>query len=185
MSKKKLFGIGLLICVVALPVFGCIFKWKSGLVSPYLLFLTLITIFWYSYETRGLKAQMVMQNELSMRPRLIFIETISKARLVKNIGNGAALDIHIQDYSHQIEGLFTIKYRFECQNILEPGADCELNIGTVEGDKIQNAGPLELAQLLLYTFEIKLNYKNVLGQEYSKDTSILGKEMLRWTSFPR
>jgi len=153
------------------------------MLSPYLLFLTLVAIFWYSWETRGLKKEMVLQNELSLRPRLIFFAISQRTLWVKNIGNGAALDIQIGDYLLKFSDIMEILYRFECQNMLEPGEASELSVKIGEGEAPRDAGYMELAQLepmsAPNTLEIRFIYKNVLGKEYKDDTSRLGKEMLQ------
>jgi len=67
---KKIFCIGTIIAVLGFLVIGLMYKWESEMVSPYFLFLTLVAILWYSSESRDMKHQMVLQNELTLRPRL-------------------------------------------------------------------------------------------------------------------
>jgi hypothetical protein len=183
LKDRRLFIVAAIIAVLALLLFGCIFKWKSEMTSPYLLFLTLVAIFWYSWETRGLKKQMVLQNEFSLRPRLVFYAIAGRQLRVKNIGNGAALNIHVDDYLLEFPGIMNILYAFECQNILEPGEHCQLFVKTKTGAEIRDAEQMELVQLeplsAPRTVEIGLSFKNVIGEEYKADTSKLGKEMLQ------
>lgn len=184
MKDKKLYCVGLFIAVLAFPIFGCVFKWRPDMITPYLLFLTLVAIFWYSYETRGLKKQMVLQNVLTLRPRLILYATPQRGRFlywVKNIGNGAALDIHIEDHAFELPGpgeKMVLFYKFECQNILETNEESELTIKTGDREEPPDASTACLAQLERHTFELTLKYKNVHNQGYT-DPSKLGEGMLQ------
>jgi len=176
------------IAVLAFILFGCLFKWTPEMISPYLLFLTLIAISWYSWETRGLKKEMVLQNELSLRPRLVFFAIQGRELWVKNIGKGAALDIQIGGYSLKFPGIMEIEYKFECQSLLEPGEATDLWVSTGTGEATKLAEYMDRAQLepesAPNTIIIKLSYKNVLGKEYKNDTSTLGKGMLQKTQRP-
>lgn len=62
-----------------------------------ILALTLIAIIWYSWETRGMKNQLVEQKELSLRPFVVIrIEPLGENRskvMLLNLGGGAALNI--------------------------------------------------------------------------------------------
>jgi len=156
------------------------------MISPILLYLTLIAIFWYSWETRGLRAQTVLQNELVLRPRIIFYANPAGSFWVKNIGNGAALDVEIKDYSLDVPCAGKVIFKFECQNILEVGHSSELSIKIKNNGETDDCPSFFLVQfkplVAPHTHEIRFEYKNVLGKKYDEDTSRLGKEMLQITS---
>jgi hypothetical protein len=179
---------GVVVAALGCLKIGRLFEWSKEMVSPCLIFLTLLAIVWYSLETRGLKVQMIRQNELTLRPRLIVYAVAGTRFRVKNIGNGAALDTWVEDYLLALPGEVCIRYSFKCQNLLESGEDRLLDIETDVGEYTSIARAHALSQLQPISapraLDIKLHYKNVNGKEYSKDTARIGKGMLEKTSFP-
>jgi hypothetical protein len=90
-----------------------------------ILTLTLIAIIWYSWETRGMKVQIVKQNELAIRPFVIQEkDVIGEAKTLihfRNIGNGPAFNITIEEVKAVDESGEELDIRFSDKDLLRAG----------------------------------------------------------------
>jgi hypothetical protein len=64
-------------------------------ISDLILFATFLALLWYSWETMGMKEEMMRQNDISIKPELVFYYDKDKKFYLKNIGNGNAYNIEI------------------------------------------------------------------------------------------
>ena len=136
------------------------------------LFLTLLAILWYAWETREMKRQIIKQTELSLRPFVIisFSESGDKYQLI-NLGKTPALHVKIDDVSIINEEDLQIKYIFPETDLIPPDAKCDIrDIEKKINDEISDTDTFDLGALIPYsaqrTFNVKVRYKNISNEEY-------------------
>lgn len=135
-------------------------------------FLTLIVIFWYTKETAILRkvsaaslevASVALEEQqknsvLAMKPLVVVIGTESHCVRIRNIGNGAALNVEIQGHPYDE----SIRVRFE-----------QITGITTDVDWVEDVSPRSTDNLELYKkiwnssflcFCIK--FEDMLGREY-------------------
>ena len=87
-------------------------------INPLILFLTLLVIILYTWETRGMKKQMIKQKELSMRP-LIVIDHDGSHYVLKNVGYGPAIETRMDDITIvKLNKTLTFKIDFKKVGVL-------------------------------------------------------------------
>jgi len=139
-------------------------------ISSIILSLTFLAILWYAWETRGLKIQIIRQTELSLRP-LVLIDWISPGKYVlKNIGNGPALDIQIDEISLIDE--LAIKYSFKRIDLLETKEQRDLEI-LIGG---RTAIIMELGAIMPHSagkdFDYFIKYADLNGMRYESNGKV-------------
>ena len=73
-------------------------EWIS-LITMAVLAVTAGAIFWYSWETRGVKKEMIRQKALSIRPQIIiYLDEKSQNLYIKNVGKGTAMNVSSLGY---------------------------------------------------------------------------------------
>jgi hypothetical protein len=82
------------------------------LLADIALILTFLALLWYSFETRGMKNQLVRQNELSLRPCILISYEIDQGSYCFiNVGNGPALHVQLKEipFLESEDNCFTYK----------------------------------------------------------------------------
>lgn len=72
------------------------------------LLLTLLGIIYYALETNKLRKATIDHNELMIRPCLTIVKGLNKSKL-RNIGNGTAINISIEDYKIRVVAFLGLK----------------------------------------------------------------------------
>jgi hypothetical protein len=86
--------------VMLVPVGMMFFGWKLSSLNDVLIWLTGIVVLVYTIETQGLRFEMVRQNEMALKPFLVLFvkgNPWQRQLVLKNIGQGAALFVRIED----------------------------------------------------------------------------------------
>jgi hypothetical protein len=98
------------------------------------LLVTLFVVAWYAWETKKLKEETIRQTQLSQRP-LVVMEWIDNPGnyVVKNIGNGVALGIIVEDIDLIEEP--SLGYEFRTIDLLSPNESRKLLVKQIEGDR--------------------------------------------------
>jgi hypothetical protein len=106
MMRKRIVLPALLVCYIAIVVL--LSKWGNVSFEGAVVTVTGFILIWYAWETFRLRVEAQKQTELSLRPCVIAIPRRADSHWeLKNIGNGTALDISIEDVhisKHEIPG---------------------------------------------------------------------------------
>lgn len=139
--------------------------------GTYVLFLTLLAILWYSWETNQLKI-------LSLKPHLEIVFQRAYFRLY-NIGNGPAVHVRIDDKIVSPGG-WPERLRFVCPPIIRKD-EClpiEIKILTEPGQEEDTSASLGFIKppLANFTEEIDVHFENLLGKTYDQKL-VIGEHM--------
>jgi hypothetical protein len=143
---------------------------EARLISDIVLSLTFLAILWYSWETRGLKIQMRRQTELSLRP-LVLIDWISSGGyILRNVGNGLALNIQTDDISI-VDELGAI-YSFKKIDLLT--AKDQKDLGILIGERPATGFALGaiLPHSAVRDFDYLIRYTDIDGTRYQSSGQI-------------
>jgi len=178
MTKKT--RLIILICAVVAYVPVRIFIPKElNLIGPYVLFLTLLAILWYSWETSQLRIQQKDIMELSLKPHLIFLFQRGVFNLY-NIGNGPAINIRIDDAIVSLPELPKVRLRFIYPPIIRKDECLPIKINLLTENGKHEASGFHLGFLILpnatETFDVKVRFENLIGKKYD-DKIKIGKDM--------
>ncbi|MBI4722661.1 MAG: hypothetical protein HY769_06665 [Candidatus Stahlbacteria bacterium] len=137
-------------------------------------------ILWYTIETYRLRRQSVLQTEIQIRPLLIII--LKEDFTIKNIGNGIALNVEIEDIV--IDMNEPHKFSFDKINAISQNE--EIGLPRVRVFKDDQKVPADSFQLLPFVvglypryasrnYEFRLRYENINGEKY-QSIVITGKD---------
>ncbi len=90
------------VLVIALPlayaVVTLILGWRTGKWSETIYFLTGLILIWYTVETHAMRRETTRQAEIAVRPAVLaHIEDNPYTLILRNIGNGPALYVKLED----------------------------------------------------------------------------------------
>ncbi len=168
------------------------------------LFITLLAILWYSWETHKMRREMVDQKELLLLPipNLEFKEVDQDYKLfIKNIGNKPMLNIKVQPFPLEIfdhiEGAEKLgedfkkqKFHFEEISLLAPGQESEIKYDISEappefndlfkdkGGLYKLLGPSLNSRYAQRNWKTTISYENILNQKYETQVN-MGKDGYR------
>lgn len=178
--------IRVIIVILLLLLIPATVTFKRGIDWPFLncyfLVLTLIAICWYSNETYLIRKTTVEQKELQIQPLLIidFMEQEGRKGLyLKNIGNGVAMNISIEDRTLKVKN-YEFILTSKNMNSLGKGAFMLLKTSiNIDNKKIlDDSFPWEAnldPQFANSNYEFKITYENIQHIKYSTIVST-GKE---------
>lgn len=133
------------------------------------LFLTFLTVIWYAWETRKLRIETLNQTKLSLRPFVIivFIERPGKF-ILKNLGNGSALNVKVKDISLIKTKELQITYFFHRVDVIPCKEEKDLYIGMKENDSPADRSDLGalLPQSAVNAHDFEINYTDINNQKY-------------------
>ena len=178
MTKKKLTLI--LVCAGAVYIPIRLFLSKELSISgPYVLFLTLLAILWYSWETSQLRIQQKDLMELSLKPHLIVL--FQRADFVLyNIGYGPAVRIRIDDVIVSFPQMPRLRLRFTCPPVINKGERLPIEIKILTEDEKHEPSGFHLGFLrpptATETIDINVHFENLTSKEYIFKLKI-GKDM--------
>ena len=140
--------------------------------TDWILLATIGAILWYSWETRGMKKEMVKQTELRIRPQIIaYLDKKGQNFLIMNVGNGTAMNVMVDELLlDAIEQ--RVKLVFDRIDAIMPGQERKIihsaygrNNRKIEADFpfIANLDPQWASQ----TYHLNITYDNIEGIKYS------------------
>lgn len=137
--------------------------------TTHILFITFLTLFWYSFETKKIHLLNKKQFSLQIRPIITIddSELRDKKIVLKNIGSGSALNVVIQDI--HIGGLGTVA-KFEQINCLEPRETKSSKVVFFNGD-VESRWCFEANLMESYasgTYELLIRYENVMNEKFQQ-----------------
>jgi hypothetical protein len=171
-TRRKWYTIIAVVALVVLPIAA--YFYQEALVGPVIYWLTAAYLLAYTYETYGLRVQMIRQNEISIRPLLITsIELATNTRpdilVVRNIGRGPALFVQIDDIPILVDDSpESLVVKFEVVDYIEPQTSAITQAGffSKDGDKfakhfdfLPNLNPKYAKEKI----EVTLRYEDVDG----------------------
>lgn len=140
-------------------------------VTDLILFITLMAICWYAWETRKVKNEMVGQNELALCPIiLVDLDTPRNNFVYENNGKGVALNIETEDVIIDKYPPKTFTFTFDQINHILAGEKKIVN--TKVCDKQGNRMPVDIffanfdPIVAESDFEIPIRYTDILGTPY-------------------
>jgi hypothetical protein len=178
MKKTKLIVLGLaLLAYILLRVF--VFE-KAEDVGSDVLFLTLLAIVWYSWETQQLRIQSERHSrvteeltELSLKPHL---EVIYQRMFyfLYNIGNGPAVRIQIDDVMVNPPGKRPVKLAFRSPAVVRKDEYQELHFDSISGgQKLTGSIPAcILPPDATEAVDIVIHFENLIGKRYEQKLQI-------------
>jgi len=136
------------------------------------LFLTLLAVVWYAWETRRLRIETIKQTELSLRPFVIISYKEHERKFsYENIGNGPALKVKLDDIPIiKQEGELYIRYVFYEIDVITPNkkneidGEIKINGDTSDKDFIFLSHFFPDSAVKSYNFLIK--YMNINNEFY-------------------
>lgn len=153
-------------------IFSSFLKVKPiELLNTSILFGTALVIIWYTYETNRLREETIKQTELSILPCLALEEIDELTLTIRNIGNGAALNI---GFSTNIEG-----FSFDSVTVLSPNEKTVIHtnkpsIAIKEFQNSMNTFSFLTKVIKEKNAEISIFYCDVANQMYSQTLLIKG-----------
>jgi hypothetical protein len=143
---------------------------------------TAVVLIWYTWETMEVRRAAHLQRELQLRP-FIVLEPQERDFVLSNVGNGAAVNIKIDDVV--VDETHGVSIRFPASvPVLRPGAALPIRAESIKGGK--SAGDFFLAHLdpqyAALELKIVLRFQNVEMKPYSVAQTVCPGE-LRITGF--
>jgi hypothetical protein len=179
MTKKALLIMIVIMAVAYVPIRLFISTEELELVGSYTLFLTLLAILWYSWETSQLRIQQKDIMELSLKPHLIFIFRRGDFYLY-NIGNGPAVNIRIDDAIVSLPDFPNVRLRFTYSMIIKKDEYLPIKIKILTEDGKHEASGFHLGFLMFptatETVDVYVHFENLIGKKYEYKIKI-GKDM--------
>ncbi|MEW6455833.1 MAG: hypothetical protein AB1410_03845 [Acidobacteriota bacterium] len=133
------------------------------------LILTLFVVLWYAWETRRLRIETIKQTELSLRPFVIilFIEHKNKF-ILKNIGNGPALKVKIDDIPLIKENKLYIKYIFHEIDVILAKEESEIKCEIKTNDSTLNISLFShfFPHTAVKSYNFLIRYTNINNELY-------------------
>lgn len=160
--------------VVALTIYGvgiyCALKYETDWTAKqtWAVILTGFVLIWYTWETMLLRRVAFLQREVQLRPFVIFRKDIEKY-VVENIGNGAALDVHVDSVKMEA---FETKLEIGFPNplpLLKPGEVAVVEIEVhINGKKSDPAFAAHLdPKCAILDVDVHIHFSNLEGKKYS------------------
>jgi len=160
--------------VIPLAIYGvgiyCALRYETDWTAKqtWAVILTGFVLIWYTWETMLLRRVAFLQREAQLRPFVVFRKEIDNY-VVENIGNGAALDVHIDKVGMEAPGT-KLEIRFPNHlALLRPGAvanvEIEVHINGKESDPVF-AAHLDPRYAIL-DVDIHIHFSNIEGKNYS------------------
>jgi len=185
MTSKHVLIIMILVAVVGLILLS-IFPVKIERINAYILFLTLLAILEYSWETRKLRVQSEKQTaltiehtELSLRPHLEIVFQRANFRL-HNIGYGPATNIRIDHAIVSVPSIPPVRFKFTCPPIVRKDEYQPIEIkifwAKTDGPALDIGPGLFTPPLATETIKIRIHYENLIGRQYDREL-VIGKDM--------
>lgn len=142
------------------------------LISVGILFLTLVAVIFYTYETNKLRKETFRQTELQLRPCITMRKSgEDKKAVAMNIGHSPALNIEIEDINIKNQVI-----SFQRRNLLKPDKDRMVKIikKNIENpkeerkiEKIINDFPFfNKNDLPEGHYQLTIKYKNIENKKY-------------------
>lgn len=155
-------------------------------ITAYVLFLTLLAILEYSWETRKLRVQSEAQTaltiehtELSLKPHLEIVFQRAYFRL-HNIGYGPATNIRINPVNVFLSSCPPIRLKFTCPPIVRKDEYQPIEIKVYWAETDRSAPDIGtgvyMPPLATETIKIHAYYENLIGKPYDRDL-VIGKDM--------
>ncbi len=154
-------------------------------ITAYVLFLTLLAVLEYSWETRKLRVQSEAQTaltiehmELSLKPHLEIVFQRAYFRL-HNIGYGPAVQVRIDDKIVSPAG-YPVRLRFLCPSIIKKDECSPIEVKFFREDGKFEDESMRVECLMppeaIETFDLIIKYENLNGKLYEHELKI-GKDM--------
>lgn len=136
------------------------------------LFLTLLAIIWYAYETRKLRMETLKQTELSLKPFIILSYDERKRKFIlKNIGKGVGLNVKIADIPIiKEDGELYIRYIFNRTDVLIPEEKKEITGEIKINDGTSRDLPIFMSHFFpesaVKSYDFIVSYTNINNDPY-------------------
>src|SRR6266478_5448528 len=177
-TTRKWYTITAVLALFVLPISA--YFWDDKLVAPVIYWLTAAFLLAYTYETYGLRVQMIRQNEIAIQPLLILsIErssvpepgSVSRSDVltVRNIGRGTAIFVQIEEIEILVDDSpESLVVKFDTVDYVEPGKSAVAAAGffSRDGDSLKrhfdflpNLNPKYARERI----EVVLRYEDVDG----------------------
>ncbi|MDA8103948.1 MAG: hypothetical protein M0Z71_01080 [Nitrospiraceae bacterium] len=175
--KKLLISLSgyLLVMIVAFFVYNGCDRWTY--LATVAIIITGAILIWYTWETYLLRAEAQRQTELQLRPFVIVIPEHNSFQL-RNIGNGAALNISVADV--QIDNAFDVKIHFPDHIIFLS----KENTTSIKAEGYRNGSPVgDFFNAHLYqeyanrSLRLVIEFQNVESQTYVVEEMVSQKKM--------
>jgi hypothetical protein len=113
MRLKNYFSLSVLLIVYATAISGGYWYWggKPEEISAWAVALAGAVVLWYTWETMHLRRIAFDQRELQLRPFIVFRKE-AEGYVLENVGNGAALDVWIENIKIGDESKPLMEIRF-------------------------------------------------------------------------
>jgi len=143
-----------------------------------------VVILLYTYETYQMRRELVRQNEIAIQPlvlatvetRQLTLNTYGRQVVLRNIGRGPALHVHVDDFQHIPDGEGEWLLRIPPADCIEPGGEAVrgvIQVARRKGEEVYRGADRDRGFVGVLdpdsankTYEIIVRYEDIAHRKY-------------------